>query len=486
MITDIRESPLYGIANPESIAFFGASNNFSSMGTKIFRSIRRLGFTGNLFPVHPTEAVVQGIKAYKDVMGLPAIPDLAVFVLPTRLICDVMEACGKKGIRHAVVVTAGFREVGGQGPELEEKLKKLARTYGIRFLGPNCLGVVNTHQKLNTTVFQVEGSPGSMGLASQSGSLVTQMFSFLAELKMGFSTAFSIGNGADVDLVDCLEYLGACPDTKVIAMYVEGIDQGRRFVEAARAISLKKPIVALYVGGSEAGRKATFSHTGTLAGPDRLYDGIFRQSGVIRARSITELFDFCRILAVMPLPKGRRMAIQTHSGGPGAAAADACSRQGLDLPPFPPETKSALAEYVPHTASINNPVDMTYFKNRTDFFISIPEILLKSEVVDMLMVYYLVPDELLEESMGDIGTSKQDAGDENALDDYVGMMADMLRQHKKPFAGFTFRNLREKFPQTLMAHGIPVFAGPENAVRAMKAMVTYAELKEKISRQEEL
>ncbi|MBU1196436.1 MAG: CoA-binding protein [Proteobacteria bacterium] len=486
MIKIINDSPLYPIANPENIAFFGASNNFFSMGSNILQSIVDFGFEGDIYPVHPKEETVQGFKAYKDVMDLPIVPDLAVFVLPTRLICDVMEACGKKGIRHAVVVTAGFREVGGEGIALEAKLKNIAKKYGIVFVGPNCLGVVNTYKKLNTTFLKMEGNPGFIGLASQSGSLVTQMFNYLAQHGVGFSTAFSIGNAAVIDLVDCLEYLGACPDTKVIAMYVESIDRGRQFVEAARRISLRKPIVAYYVGGSEIGKKATFSHTGSLAGPDKLYDGIFRQSGVIRAHSITDLFDYARALGGLPLPRGRRVAIQTHSGGPGAAAADTCGRLGLELPKFPDETIEALSEFVPHTGSINNPVDITYSKNQTDFFIGIPKVLLSSNVVDMLLMYYLVPDSMLQGMLVRFGISEEDAqnGNLDVLNDYAALMVNMLKQYNKPIAGFTFRNLKEQFPQALMANGIPVFTSPEQSVRALNALVTYTQLRQKIQLQQ--
>lgn len=482
MIRLINESPLFPIANPKNIAFFGASNNFSAMGSNIMQSIIGLGFEGDIYPVHPKEDQVQGYKAYKDVADLPIVPDLAIFVLPTRLVCDMLDACGKKGIKHAIVVTAGFREVGGQGIALELKLKEVAQKYDIRFVGPNCLGVVNTYHKLNTTFLSMTDNPGSVGLISQSGSLVTQMFDYLADYSIGFSTAFSIGNAANIDLVDCLEYLGACPNTKVIAMYVESIDRGREFVKIASSIAIRKPIVAYYVGGSETGKRATFSHTGSLAGPDKLYDGIFRQSGVVRAHSITELFDCCRTLGELPMPEGSRVAIQTHSGGPGAAAADACGREGLELPKFPPETIAAMSDFIPHTGSINNPVDITYSKNQTDFFISIPKALLSCDVVDMLLMYYLVPDPMLESVLGHFGVSEEDAKDENldVLNDYVALMVNVLRKYNKPIVGFTFRNLKEKFPQALMAQGIPVFSSPESAVRALKAMVTYSRLKQKI------
>lgn len=482
MIKTIQESPLHAIANPESIAIFGASNNFASMGSKIFESLIDLGFKGDLFPIHPKEEKVQGHKAYKDVADLPVVPDLAIFVLPNRLVCDTMIACGEKGIKHAVVVTAGFKEMGGEGVDLEDRLKKIAEKYGIRFVGPNCLGVVNPSHKVNTTVINMTGGPGFVGFVSQSGSLVTQMFDYLAEHGIGFSTAFSIGNAANIDIVDCLEYLGACPNTKVIAMYVESIDRGREFVEIASAISIRKPIVAYYAAGSETGKKATFSHTGSLAGPDQLYEGVFRQSGVVRTYSISEMFDCSRALGAMPLPAGNKVAIQTHSGGPGAAAADNCGREGLELPEFPTETQTALSGLIPHTASINNPVDITYSKSQQDFFVNIPKILLESDVVDILLIYYLVLDTMLIESLMRLGVSKENAESEIAkqLHDYTASTADLVKQYNKPVVGFTFRNLKEKFPQALMAQGIPVFPSSKSAVRAVKSLVTYTALKQKL------
>ncbi|MDI6796177.1 MAG: CoA-binding protein [Desulfatibacillaceae bacterium] len=482
MINDIRLSPLYPMVNPESIAFFGASNNFSAMGSTIFSSLRKAGFPGRLYPVHPKEKVVQGIAAFEKVEDLPQTPDLAVFVLPTRLVCETLEACGAKGIRHVIIVTAGFREVGGAGVELEKKLVETAKKWGIRFLGPNCIGVTNPHKLLNTTFMRSEGSAGFIGLASQSGSFVTQMFNYLDRFKVGFSTAFSVGNSADVDIVDCLEYLGACPHTKVIALYVEGLVRGRLFVETARRISTKKPIVALYVGGSETGRKAGLSHTGTMAGPDRLYDGIFRQAGVVRARSVTELFDFARALGSLPPADGKRVVIQTHSGGPGAAAADACGRTGLEVPPLLPNTLEKLSAFVPHTGSIANPVDITYSKNPMDFFSQIPSALLEDENADMLLVYYLVPLAMVLRPIMSMGLDEETAAIHAAkwLDEQAQSLADLMARHNKPIAGFTFRSITEHFPQALMGRGIPVFQGPERAVRALWACYEYARLKSRL------
>ncbi|MEW5734417.1 MAG: CoA-binding protein [Thermodesulfobacteriota bacterium] len=482
MIEKIEESPLFKMVNPESIAFFGASNNFAAMGTNMLSSLMALGFPGRIYPVHPKEETVRGLAAYKSVADLPEAPDLAVIVLPTRLVIQTMEECGKKGVKTAIVITAGFREKGEEGAAEEKKLWDVARKYGIRFLGPNCIGATNLHAKLNTTFMRAEGSPGGIGFASQSGSFVTQMFNYLARFGTGFSTAFSVGNAADVDLIDCIEYLGACPHTKVIGMYVEGIRRGREFVALCREVVRKKPIVALYVGGSKTGRRASLSHTGTLAGPDKLYDGIFRQAGVLRARSVDEMFDICRAFCSLPLPAGNAIAIQTHSGGPGTVAADACGRAGLSVPDFSAQTAERLSEFVPSTGSLANPVDITYSKNPESFFSAIPEALLADPGIHMLLVYYLVPNAMVESPLRRMGLSDGDAAEaaRSWLDNQAGAIAALMEKSKKPVAGFTFRGIMEQFPQALMARGIPVFPGPERAVAALAGMVRYRRFRERI------
>jgi len=395
MLKSIQESPLYPIVNPKSIAFFGASNNISAMGTNQFNSLRDLGFEGIVYPVHPKEEHVQDLKAYKSVLDLPEVPDLAILVVPTKIVSKLLEECGQKGIKHAIIVSGGFREIGREGIDREQELVEIATKYGIRFLGPNCIGVANPYQKLNTTFLRYLGNPGFIGMASQSGSFVTQMFNYLSRLSLGFSTAFSVGNEANIDIVDCMAYLGACPNTKVIALYIEGINRGRAFSETARSIIPHKPIVALYVGGSETGRRAGLSHTGAMAGSDQVYDGVFQQSGIIRAYSIAELFDMCWALGCLPKTRGPRVVIQTHSGGPGTAAADSCGREGLELPSlFGRYHQKVDPPSFQNTGSIKNPVDITFTKNPMDYFFDIPTILLEEDATDILLIYFLVPPQM--------------------------------------------------------------------------------------------
>jgi len=474
-VTGIQTHPLYRLANPGSIVFFGGSNNIGAMGTNILMSLLAMGFEGQVFPVHPKEKIVQGLTAYTSVLDLPITPDLAVMVLPTVLVNPTLEHCGQKGIRNAVVVSGGFKEVGGQGPVLEKQMVEICRRHGITLIGPNCLGVANPHHKLNTTFLPFEGKPGFIGMASQSGSFLTQMFNTMARHHIGFSTAFSVGNSACIDIVDCLDYLGSCPHTKVITLYIEGLVRGRAFVETARAIARQKPIVAIYVGGSATGRKAGSSHTGAMAGPDRLYDGIFRQAGIIRVQSITELLDFAWVLGSLPAPRGRGVVIQTHSGGPGAVAADAVGRAGLELPDLSAKTLEALKPFVPHTGSVANPVDLTFSKNPLDFFDPIPKVLLEDENTAMLMVYFLTPLPVIRRALAMMGVAADRI--ESEADQMVTQQAQafgrVFEQAGKPVVGYNWRSTEERFSQVLMESGVPLFGDPQRAARALGALVRY-------------
>ncbi len=486
MLNERTESPLYPIVNPRSVAFFGASNNYTSMGTTQLTVLKALGYEGAVYPVHPREETVLGYKAYRNVADLPEVPDLAVLVLPTTIVSDVLDECGRKGIRHAIVISGGFREVGGEGVALEKQLLETARKHNIRFLGPNCIGAVNSHHKFNTTFHRYECKAGFIGMASQSGSFITQMFDYLSLFGLGFSTGFSVGNEANIDIVDCMEYLALDPDTKVIGLYIEGIRRGRAFIETARAIAPKKPIVAFYVGGSEEGKRAGFSHTGALAGPDRLYDGVFRQSGIIRASSIEELFDMCWALGTCAPLKGPEIIIQTHSGGPGAAAADACGREGLKLPPLHEQTRDRLKNLIPHTASTNNPVDLTFNKNPLDYFSTIPKALLDDPNTFGLLIYLLMPLMTVRQVIQDSGVPADKVEEQTTLIVRVQAesVARLLRGGEKPLVGYSFHSRDDLFVREAQDAGIPVLPSPTRAARAMGALLHYGRLREKIRKGE--
>lgn len=483
MLNSIEESPLHDIVSPKSIALMGASTGFS-MGTVILNRLQEIGFEGNIYPVHPKADEIRGLKAYASILDVPEPPDLAVMVLPAPTAVQTLEECGRRGVKNAVVVSGGFREVKGVGEDLEKDLLETAGRHNMRLVGPNCLGVAAPRYKMNTTTFPLFSKPGSVGLISQSGSFVTQMFQQVESLGIGLSAAFSTGNESDLDLVDCLEYLGACPHTKVIGLYLEGIRRGRDFVRVARSIVPDKPVVAYYVGGSETGRRAGYSHTGALAGPDGLYEGVFRQAGIVRARSVMELFDFCAGLSLMPPPAGSRVAVLTDSGGPGAAAADACGRTGLELPGFSPETGEKLSPFIPATGSVNNPVDLTFYKNPDDYTTNIPEILLQDPNVDMLLMYFLMPREIVSIAMKSMGVpaDQAEAESDNMLKNQYKSIADLIKNNPKPIIGYTFRNQEDPGIKVLTECGLPVFQGAERAARATYALAAYTDLRNKVAK----
>jgi len=287
-----------------------------------------------------------------------------------------------------------------------------------------------------------------------------------------------VGNEASIDIVDCLEYLGACPNTKVITLYIEGINRGDKFMEIAKAITPHKPIVALYVGGSEAGKQAGLSHTGSLSGPNEIYDGIFKQCGIIRAQTLTELFDYALALGTLPEPGGNRIVIQTHSGGPGATAADSCGRSGLTLPRLSPETVEKLKPMIPKTASTANPVDMTFSKNPSEDYFNIPDALLQDKQTDMLLAYFVSPGLFLERILGEMGIAEEAVGAEadKLIGDYAQKFVSLIRRHPdKPIVGFTYRSLQEKMVRTLLDSGVPVYQDPERAARSLAAVREYHE-----------
>ncbi len=244
-----EQSPLYRIMHPASVAFWGASGNPMGMGSVQLSQMLALGFEGPVYPMHPREQEILGLKAYHHLKDVPGPVDLAILVLPTKVVPEILEECGKSGVTRAIIVSAGFGEKGSDGKELQNRIVEIARKYGIHFIGPNCIGVVNPYAKLNTTFFPYEATPGFIGMASQSGSFITQVFVHLEKFGLGFSQGFSVGNEAMTDITDCLEYLGQCPHTKVIALYIEGVRRGRDFFRVAREVSKRKPIVAYYIGG---------------------------------------------------------------------------------------------------------------------------------------------------------------------------------------------------------------------------------------------
>jgi len=351
---------LDALLRPRSVAVIGASRTPGSIGGVLLGNLLEKGFAGPVYPVNPKATFVHSVRAYPDVAALPEAPDLAIIVVPAPQVAAAVEACGRRGVRAVVVVSAGFREVGPEGAARERELLAIVRRHGMRMVGPNCLGVLNREEdvRLDATFAPAWPPSGGVAFSSQSGALGLAILEYAREIGIGISQFVSVGNKADVSGNDLLEFWETDPGTRVILLYLESFGNPRRFLEIARRVGRVKPILAVKSGRTTAGRRAASSHTGALAGPDTAVDALCAQSGVIRTDTIEELFDVAMVLAHQPPPRGNRVGIVTNAGGPAIMATDACETHGLEVPPLSSATVAALRTHLPPEASTRNPVDM--------------------------------------------------------------------------------------------------------------------------------
>jgi acetyltransferase len=449
------------VMNPKSIAVVGATNRPGSVGLAVFRNILTAGFQGVLYPVNPKAKSVQSVKSYPKLMDIADEVDLAVIIVPAEIVCPILEEAGQKQVRGAIVISAGFKEVGGHGVELENRVKEVAAKYGIRLVGPNCLGIINNNEnvRMNASFSTKMPKAGNIAFISQSGALCTAVLDYAEGRNVGFSKFISFGNKADVNEVDLLRYLKDDPDTDVILMYLEDITNGREFLEIAREITWesRKPMLAIKSGRSAEGARAAASHTGSLAGSDNAYDAIFHQSGIQRVEGVDELFNHANAFARQPIPKGNRLAIVTNAGGPGIMATDAAIRHNLEIATLSEETKQKLKEELPPTASIQNPVDVIGDATHERYEAAIRHILMDENVDGAIVI-------LSPQAMTDILETAE-------------IVPHVAKDVDKPvlcsFMGIV--DVSEGI-QYLEKHGIPNYAFPEAAVRSMAAMFFYGEL----------
>jgi len=474
------ENPLHLLLNPRSIAIAGASNNPMKMGTMQALSILTDGWRGEFYPVHPTEKTVLGRRAYASPLDLPAAPDLAMLVVPTAQVVSLLEDFAKRGAKRAIVVSAGFKETGEEGRKLEERLREIAETYGIRFLGPNCMGIVNTEISLNSAFAALEKRPGHLGMASQSGTYITQTIPYLKARGIRFSKAISCGNEADIDIVDALEYLGEDEQTKAIILYIEGIRRGRRFIETAQKITPRKPVLAQYVGGSAAGARAGLSHTGALAGPDFLVDGIFRQAGIIRCHSIEDLYAHGWVHAAQPPLRGRRLAVVTNSGGPGTAASHSAEQGGMTVPRFSEALQARLRPLIAPHAACGNPVDLTFHMSMQVLAATIPEIIMQSGEADGIVLHGALNSGFLKMIYPHISKILGNIPLETLLAQMGGDIAAsaaLPRKYNLPMVVSSFFGREDDNTSAYMDHDIPVFDSPEKAARGMASLLRHLEIR---------
>lgn len=461
---------LDALFNPSSVAVVGASSTPGKVGHDIFVNILKGGFTGTLYPVNPKARSISSVRAYPDIKDIPDTIDLAIIILPPVYAEPAIKQAIEKGVKAIVIVSAGFKEVGGEGLEIEQRIVSMCREAGVRVVGPNCLGVINPlpDARLNASFSSRMPAAGNISFISQSGALCTAVLDFAADRDFGFSKFVSIGNKADVDELDLLRYFHADPETEVIMLYIEELQRGPEFIEVVKEITggdRPTPVLAIKSGRTTAGAAAAASHTGSLAGSEVVYDSIFTQCGIIRVESINELFDFGTAFAYKnesalgkmrrKVPLGNRVAIVTNAGGPGIVATDMTITSGLELAKFSEDTVEGLKSHLPSAANVNNPVDVIG-DAAPDRYENALSAVIRDEGVDGALVI-LTPQSMT-----------------NAIGTAEAIVRIARRSHKPIlccFMGIIDVSAGVKY---LQESGVPVYRFPENAAKTFGALYRYS------------
>ncbi len=447
---------------PDTVAVIGASHKHDTVGGAVFRNVLQSDFAGTVFPVNPTARSIGAVHAYASVLEIPVAVDLAVIVVPARAVPDVVEQCGKKGVKGIVIISAGFGEAGAEGKALQDRVNELVVGYGMRLIGPNCLGVLNFDPAcmLNATFSPIAPPAGKLSISTQSGALGLALIDYAKSLNLGLSHFISIGNRVDISSTDLLEFWEDDDKTNVILLYEEAFGDPRKFARIARRVSRKKPIVAVKSGRSEVGARAASSHTGALAASDVAVDAMFREAGVIRVNTISEMFNVARSFAEQPMPRGNRIGILTNAGGPGVLTADACEGWGLIVPPLAEPTMAAMREFLPPSASVRNPVDAIASATPESYRRCLT-LMLADPNIDAVVVIYIPP---LVTHPDDIASCIAEA-----LTGYDG---------DKPVLT-SFMTLQKGISDIMVEGGrrVPMFTFPEDAVTALGRAWQYQQYK---------
>lgn len=447
---------LDALFSPQAVAVVGASADQTKLGYIVLDNIIKYGYKGQVHPVNPKADEILGRKSYPRVTEIPGPVDLAVIVVPNRFVAGVMNDCGEKGVGAAIIITAGFREAGAEGRQMEREVIEVARKYNIRVVGPNCLGVIDTNSSLNASFAAGMPGRGKISFMSQSGALCTGILDWAALNGLGFSSFVSLGNKGDLNETDFVEVWRDDPNTNVVMAYLEGVVDGDAFMKASRRLTKAKPFIVVKSGTTSAGSRAVSSHTGTLAGSDSAYDAAFKQCGILRARSVSELFAYSTALAYQPLPQGRRVGIITNAGGPGIMATDACEKGGLQLATLSPETVDYLYEVLPPAANHYNPIDVLG-DARSDRYEKALEAALKDPGVDAI-IFLLTP-----QAMTDIANTAE-------------AVVRISGNHDKPVLACFMGGKEVAAGNRILGEGqIPFYDFPEDAADALRIMVQQQE-----------
>ena len=438
----------------QAVAVIGASRDKAKLGYGVLSNIVQHGYPGQVYPINPRADEILGLKCYPSVLDVPGPVDLAVIVIPNKYVAAALEECGQKGVKGSIIISAGFREAGLEGVRMERELVAIARRYGMRIIGPNCLGIIDTICPLDASFAAGMPSQGKIAFMSQSGALCTAILDWALAAEIGFSRFVSLGNKADVDEVDLLAAWEDDPHSNVILTYIEGLSEGRKFMDVARRVTRRIPVIAVKSGSTEAGSRAVSSHTGSLPGSARAYESAFHQSGVLRAESIQHLFDYSLAFAYQPVLRGGRIAIVTNAGGPGVMATDALEQGGLSLASLSRETIDFLRDNLPAAANIYNPIDVLG-DSLADRYALALEAALKDEGVDGV-VFILTPQVMTE------------------IEETAEAVGRIAAGYDKPVLGCFMGEARVGVGiKVLNEHRVPNYSFPERAVGALKAMLEY-------------
>ncbi len=448
---------LDGLFRPGSVALIGATDKEGKIGHAIMKNIVESGYRGKIYPVNPGREEVLGYKCYNSLSEINDSVELVVILVPATAVNSVAEEAAQCGAKYLVIISAGFKEVGKEGLEREKELLAICRKAGMRVLGPNCVGLVDTHTPLNASFAKGTPARGPIAFISQSGALLVSILDWSMEMNLGFSKFISLGNKSDLNEADFIAAAADDPDTRVILCYIEDVVDGPYFLETVQQASLKKPIVILKSGASQAGARAASSHTGALAGSDLAYEVAFKQSGVLRARTMEELFDLAESFSKHPLPGGDKVAIITNAGGPGIITTDWVEAQGLTMAGFQKETTQILRHKLPLEAGVYNPVDVLG-DARAERFETALSLVLDDEGVDSALVLLCPAATTEPERTAEVIVAAQEK------------FAD-----KPIFAAYMGGPFLEEGARMLAESGIPCYTFPERTVTALRGMVSYSQ-----------
>jgi len=463
MSVSVKEA-LDKILMPRSVAVVGASKDPFKWGNMLLKAILKSGFEGRVYPINPKEKEIEGLPCYPTVKDVPDDIDMAIIVVPARIVPMIFKDLAEKGVKGAVVISSGFGETGEEGKKLVEEIKKNAAGK-VRFIGPNCMGVCSSPAKLSALMVPFLHEKGEVAFISQSGGYGLQLYLRASAMGVGVCKFISSGNEDDITSVDYLRYFAEDPEVKLICMYIEGLRRGREWFEVAREVSKRKPIVVIKVGTTEEGGKAAASHTGALSGSDRVYDAAFKQAGVIRARDAAEMFDFIKGLLYAPLPKGNRIAIVSNSGGICVETTDALVKNGLQVPTLRKEAQEEIMKLIPPFGNPRNPVDLTASLNLNSY-LRVPDIVLKEDYIDGLIMVGLGTT-LMHQMFPELKP-------EEFMDIYKWInqqLIEIFKKYEKPVLMINpAADIEPEAVRVLEEAGIPVYTTPERAADVLAVL----------------